>query len=186
MRDAPRNDRFDGVVLAHLDAAHNLARWMTGDAAAAEDVVQEAALRALRFLDDDAGEYPRAWFMAIVRNGCIDWLRDRRRRGHNETPYDEDLHTEEKEAPGAFVGNAPENPEAQAIRAADARWVRACIEQLPANFREVIVLREPEEMSYKEISAIVAVPIGTVMSRLARGRDLLLQAMAPTRKRAEG
>jgi RNA polymerase sigma-70 factor (ECF subfamily) len=173
MTPADRDHRFETTVLAHLDAAYNLARWMTGDAAGAEDVVQEAALRALRFLGTQSGANPRAWFMAIVRNACVDRLREEGRRGRSETPFDEDAHS---------AGAADDNPETDAIRASDAQWVRACIAQLPPDFREVVVLRELEQLSYKEISAIVDVPIGTVMSRLARGRDLLMAAMTRARQ----
>ena len=175
--------RFERAVLVHLDAAHNLARWMTGDAHAAQDVVQEAALRALRFLDQQSGDSPRAWFLAIVRNASLDALQDRRRRTRDETPFDEELHP--ADGPTG-LSCAPENPETLAIRAADAHWVRKCIERLPVDYREVVVLRELEQLSYKEISAIVAVPIGTVMSRLARGRDLLAQSMTNARPKREG
>ncbi|MGH8616322.1 MAG: sigma-70 family RNA polymerase sigma factor [Burkholderiales bacterium] len=177
MTQIDHDHRFETTVLAHLDAAYNLARWMTGDAASAQDVVQEAALRALRFLDAQSGANPRAWFMAIVRNACVDRLREDGRRGRSETPFDEETHSENA---------AADDPEAQAMRASDARWVRACIARLPPDFREVVVLRELEQMSYKEISAIVDVPIGTVMSRLARGRDLLMAAMTSARLRQGG
>ena len=176
----PDPDYFEQTVLRHLDAAYNLARWLTGDAVVAEDAVQEASLRALRAFDSLSGPNPKAWFMAVVRNVCIDWLRGGKRRDR-EQAYDEELH-------GGITHDAresPESPEVLAIRASDAQQVHAAIAALPLEFREAIVLRELEEMSYKEISAIVNVPIGTVMSRISRGRDLLAVALRGAARRAE-
>jgi RNA polymerase sigma-70 factor (ECF subfamily) len=170
--DASKLSRFEAVVLVHLDAAYNLARWLTRDAAGADDAVQEACLRAFRFFDTLQGPSPKAWLMAIVRNACLDWLKDQRVRGAHES-YDEDLHTD----------HATESTENAAARASDARWVQQSIAALPREQREVIVLRELEELSYKEISAIVGVPIGTVMSRLSRGRELLQQRLTQARER---
>ena len=153
--------RFQREVLAHLDAAYNLARWLTGEDATAEDAVQEACLRAFRFFESQRGESPKAWFMTIVRNASLDSLRSSSRSAHEE--YDDEIH-------GA---SALDGPEIAVARERDARSVRACIAGLPREYREVIVLRELEGFAYKEISAIVGVPIGTVMSRLARARDLL-------------
>ena len=172
----PNTDYFEHTVLVHLDAAYNLARWLTGDAVVAEDVVQEAAMRALRAFDTLAGPNPKAWFMAVVRNASIDWLRGGKQRDM-EQEYDEDLH-------GGFGPGAAESPETLAMRAANARSVRSAIAALPLEFREVIVLRELEELSYKEISAIVNVPIGTVMSRISRGRDLLAADLRGDARRA--
>ena len=171
MSDNGKLPRFEAVVLVHLDAAYNLARWLTPDATGAEDAVQNACLRAFRFFDKLQGPSPKAWFMAIVRNACLDWLKDRRAAGAEE-PYDDELHT----------AGATESLEATVARDADARWVREGIAALPREYREVLVLREMEELSYKEISAIVEVPIGTVMSRLSRGRDLLQQRLTQSRR----
>jgi RNA polymerase sigma-70 factor (ECF subfamily) len=165
--------RFERTVLAHLDAAYNLARWLVGEDAGAEDAVQDASLKALRFFDDCEGTATRAWFMAIVRNACYDWMRERRPRALEEE-FDEDLH-------GAAL--SAESPEAIVLRESDARWVRAGIAALPVEFREVVVLRELEGLSYKEIGAIVKIPIGTVMSRLARGRDLLARTLVAQSQR---
>ena len=167
MVDTANRARFESAVLAHLDAAYNLARWLTRDAAAADDAVQEACLRAFRFFDRQNGPSAKAWFIAIVRNTCLDLMKDRNRYAQHDS-YDDEIHglATERDAPDAAAG-----------RSADAIHVRACIAALPPEYREVIVLRELEEMSYKEISAIVDVPIGTVMSRLSRGRDLLQQKM---------
>jgi RNA polymerase sigma-70 factor (ECF subfamily) len=163
MKSESRLSRFERTVLVHLDAAYSLARWLVGEDAGAEDVVQDASLKALRFFDDCQGTATRAWFMAIVRNASYDLLRERRPRALEEE-FDDELH-------GAEAG--PESPEASVARDSDARWVREAIARLPVEYREVVVLRELEELSYKEISAIVKIPIGTVMSRLSRGRDLL-------------
>ena len=168
MRDPAKLGHFETTVLVHLDAAFNLARWMIGDDAGAEDAVQDACLRAQRFFSSMSGPSPKAWFMAVVRNTCVDVLSDRKRR-QIEDAYDEELHGRH--------GDAGESPEGAALRQSDARWVRDAIASLPLDYREAIVLRELEELSYKEISAIVKVPIGTVMSRLARGRDLLAQRL---------
>jgi RNA polymerase sigma factor (sigma-70 family) len=164
--------RFEAVVLVHLDAAYNLARWLTRDTAGADDAVQDACLRAFRFFDSLQGPSPKAWFMAVVRNASLDWLKDQRLRGMDDA-YDEEIHT----------SGAAESTENTVARDADARWVHAAIAALPSEYREVLVLRELEELSYKEISAIVDVPIGTVMSRLSRGRDLLQQRLTESRER---
>lgn len=176
MRDAATLARFEATVLVHLDAAYNLARWLTRDECGAEDAVQEACLRAFRFFDSQQGLSPKAWFMAVVRNAALDWLRDQRRRALEDEYDDDDV------AHGSDTA-ASEPPELAAERAADARGLRECIAALPREYREVVVLRELEELSYKEISAIVDVPIGTVMSRLARGRDLLQRKLLESRRR---
>ncbi len=168
MHDPAKRARFESTVLAHLDAAYNLARWLTRDTSAADDAVQEASLRAFRFFDSQSGPSAKAWFMAVVRNTCFDLLKERNRYDLHES-FDDEIH--------GLPAAERDGPDAAAGRNADAERVRACIAGLPAEFREVIVLRELEEMSYKEISAIVDVPIGTVMSRLSRGRDLLQQKM---------
>lgn len=154
--------RFERLVLPHLDAAYNLARWITRNDHDAQDVVQEAVLRAYRFLDGLRGE-AKPWLLAIVRNSCLTWLQVN--RPADLAGFDDRI----VEAP------APEDegPETQAMRAFDRRMLNEAIAALPAQFREVLVLRELEDMSYKEIARIADVPIGTVMSRLARARRLL-------------
>jgi RNA polymerase sigma-70 factor (ECF subfamily) len=174
LRDAGKRDRFEEAVLCHLDAAYNLARWLTREEAGAEDALQEACLRAFRFFDSQHGSSPKAWFMAIVRNSCLDWLKEHRQRAAEEE-YDDDVH-------GGTTGGS-EQPEAAAARTADTRWLHECMAALPREYREVLVLRELEEFSYKEISAIVGVPMGTVMSRISRGRDLLQQRLLEARRR---
>jgi RNA polymerase sigma factor (sigma-70 family) len=171
--------RFEAMVLIHLDAAYNLARWLTRDPSGADDAVQEAYLRAFRFFDDLNGPNPKAWLLTIVRNACLDWLKDQRLPGTAED-FDEELHSASAVAALSIVS---ESPEATASRASDARWLRAGIATLPREYREVLVLRELEELSYKEISAIVGVPIGTVMSRLSRSRDLLQLRLTDSRSK---
>jgi RNA polymerase sigma-70 factor (ECF subfamily) len=170
MQDPSSRRHFDDEVLVHLDAAYNLARWLLDDDAAAEDAVQTGCLRALRSFGSMTGPNPKAWFMAIVRNCCMDLLRERKTSHFAPDEYDDETH-------GHSDGVAHESPEEAAIRAAEVRWVRASIAALPLEFREVIVLRELEGLAYKEISAIVRVPIGTVMSRLSRGRERLARLL---------
>ena len=158
-------DRFHACVLPYLDAAHNLARYLLRDAHEAEDAVQDAFLRAIRHFDGFRGADGRAWLLAIVRNTCLTRLRGRRSGGES-VEFDEEVHTVEGSTPGS---------EADLARMA----VREGLERLPVEFREVLVLRELEGLSYKEIAQVSGVPIGTVMSRLARGRKHLLLALQP-------
>ena len=159
---------FEETVLPHLDAAFNYARWLTRQDDDAEDVVQDACVRAMRFFsslrDDDA----RSWLFAIVRNTWYSRVsrREANRRPPSATPHDP-------------VDSAPD-PEARLLQQQTVARVRAALEQLPFEFREVLVLREIEGMSYKEIAAVVQVPIGTVMSRLARARDRLSTVLKPS------
>jgi RNA polymerase sigma factor (sigma-70 family) len=152
---------FEEVFLPHLNAAYNLARWLTRDASDADDVVQEAYLRAFRFFDGFHGGDSRAWLLKIVRNTCFTWLKKNRPR---ELVYDleEDRHE-------AVTGN----PEAQLLEDSSRKELHKLLEELPAAFREIVVLRDLEGLSYKEISSITEIPLGTVMSRLARARKQL-------------
>ena len=159
--------RFEQVVLPHLGAAYNLARWLTGNNHDAEDVVQESYLRALKFFGGFRGENSRPWLLTIVRNTCFTWLRQN--RFSEFTELDEQIHGRERE---------PRNPESMLLAAAQSEMVRKAIEELPPEFREVIILREMEELSYKEISAIASIPVGTVMSRLARARSRLQELLS--------
>jgi RNA polymerase sigma factor (sigma-70 family) len=163
-----RVGRFEQVILPHLDAAYNLSRWLTRSDNDAEDVTQEAFLRALRFFGTFQGENGRAWLLAIVRNTCNTWLG--RNRPHELTlaqPFDETVHS----------GSDELNPEVLALRHADREFVQQAIEELPLEYREAIVLRELEGFSYKEIAQVSDVPVGTVMSRLARARKQLEQRL---------
>lgn len=157
---------FEVFVVPHMSAAYNLARWLTRNEHDAEDVVQEAYLRAYRFFDSVRGTDYRAWLLTVVRNTCYTWLQQNRRPS---AALEEGL---------AEAENAQSNPEAILMRNVDTQLLRQAIEELPLEFREVIFLRELEGMSYKEISAIICVPLGTVMSRLARARDRLQKALS--------
>lgn len=160
MKNAAQLARMERALVPHLDAAYNLARWLTGSGPDAEDAVQEACVRALSYFDGFRGEDGRSWLLAIVRNTCYDRLRKNR-------PALELVETAD-DAPG---------PEELQLRAADREMVRGCLEGLPPEYREVLVLRELEEMSYREIAQVTGVPIGTVMSRLSRGRAALKSAL---------
>jgi RNA polymerase sigma factor (sigma-70 family) len=160
--------RFEEMVLPHLGAAYNLARWITGNDHDAEDVVQESYLRALKFFGGFRGENSRPWLLTIVRNTCFTWLRHNRFSELN-TELDEEIHGRERE---------PENPESILLAAAQSEIVRKAIEELPPEFRDVIILREMEDLSYKEIADIASIPVGTVMSRLARARSRLHELLS--------
>ena len=159
---------FEKAVLPHLDAAYNLARWLTRNDADAEDVVQEAYLRAFKFFGGFHGEDGRAWLLGIVRNTSYTWMQQNRSAQLN-TPLDDELHE---------VKSDDLNPEALLLQKADAQMLRQAVEELPIEFREVLVLRELDEMSYKQIAAVADLPLGTVMSRLARARQRLQQILA--------
>jgi RNA polymerase sigma-70 factor (ECF subfamily) len=167
LRDVDRVARFEQAVLPHLDAAYNLARWLTRDGHDAEDVVQEAYLRALQFFDGFHGTDGRAWLLRIVRNTCYTWLQ--RNRGHKLATFDEEVH-------GAAAED--ERPETPLLRQEEQQRVRRALEALPVEFREVLVLRELEGLSYKQIADVADLPVGTVMSRLARGRERLQQLLS--------
>jgi RNA polymerase sigma factor (sigma-70 family) len=162
--------RFEEVVLPHLDAAFNYARWLTRNEADAEDVVQDAYVRALRFFSSLRGDNARAWLLTIVRNTWYGRFPPRN-SAHEMRVLDE-------------MSNDPPaeslDPEGLLLQRQTVDEVRAALEQLPVEFREVIVLRELEGLSYKEIAAVAGIPIGTVMSRLARGRERLLTILKST------
>ena len=165
-------ERFEAVVLPHLDAAYTLARYLTRDADDAQDIVQEASLRAFRYFAGFRGTEPgegRAWLLAIVRNTARTW-RERNRHHAQATAFDEELHSE---------GVAEDHPEAAVVRKSEGDALREAIDRLPTEFREVIVLRELEGLSYKEISDVAGIPVGTVMSRLSRARRRLEEALCP-------
>jgi RNA polymerase sigma-70 factor (ECF subfamily) len=166
----PRQTQFESAILPHLDAAYSLARFLVRNDQDAEDVVQEASLRAFRFFEGFRGQNSRAWFLQIVRNTAFTTLK--RASGHvTDVLFDEELHT-------------PENPDtvvaSRLDQAYDRETVRAAIEELAPEFREVIILRELEEYSYKEIADIASIPVGTVMSRLARARAQLAEILSKT------
>jgi len=160
---------FDQAVLPHLDAAYNLAWWLTRNNQDAEDVTQEACLRAFKYWKGFSGRDSRSWLLAIVRNTFYSWLRQR---------SDQPVLTEDGEMDDT-AGSSPD-PESALIRNIDRNMLRAALEDLAVEFREAIVLREMEGLSYKEIADIAGIPIGTVMSRLARARKQLQIYLAKT------
>lgn len=173
MNGQTNSRRFDDLALPHLDAAFNLARWLTRNDHDAQDIVQEAYLRAFRAFAGFRGDSARPWLLAIVRNTSYTWLKQHR-RAEVEVPYDDDVHGGDAAGDGSWPREVGANPEAILARADDTRMLNEALEQLPVGYREVVVLRDIEELSYKEIAQVAGLPIGTVMSRLARGRRLLL------------
>ncbi|MES2151937.1 MAG: sigma-70 family RNA polymerase sigma factor [Pseudomonadota bacterium] len=163
LNDDNRTRQFEAAALPHLDAAYNLARWLTRNDQDAQDLVQMAFVRAFRFFDGFHGGDARAWLLTIVRNTYFSALRDRRRED-GDVGFDEALHSDT---------SLPNNP-ATLFETRDAgRVVHQALDRLPRVFREIVMLKEIEDLSYKEIAEVVGIPIGTVMSRLARGRKLL-------------
>lgn len=166
-----KRERFEHLILPHLDAAYTLAFWLTRNEEQAREAVQEAFLRALRFFGSFRGEDGRPWLLKIVRNACFELL-EREQTSVAAGEFDEEAVPAEMAAPGAVLV-FPVNPETAAIKRAGRELVHDCLRTLPHDYRETVILRELHGCSYKEIATICAVPIGTVMSRLARGRRLL-------------
>jgi RNA polymerase sigma factor (sigma-70 family) len=173
-----QNPSFEAVVLPHLDAAHNLARWLVRDAAAAEDVLQEAMVRALTYYPSFRGINPRGWLLQIVRNAA-----------YNSMKLNRGIELVRIAGAGDDDGDAvidlpssDDDPETSLIKSRDQSCVRQLIATLPVELRETLVLRELEELSYKEIAEVTQIPIGTVMSRLWRARRLLVQAAGEYRR----
>lgn len=160
-------ENFETDVLPHLDAAYNLARWLTRNGQDAEDVVQEACLRAFRFFGGFRGGDVRAWLLKIVRNAYYTRLQQNRRQ-EPTTAFDEEIHSGEA---------ASLSPETLMLQDADGQLLRHALEELPVNFREVLVLRELEGLSYKEIADVADIPLGSVMSSLSRARERLRESL---------
>src|SRR5258708_10061536 len=172
-----RQARFESGVMPHLDAAYNLARWLTRNDHDAEDVVQEAFMRALRYFDAMKGSDARPWLLGIVRNTCYTWLE--KNRPAEIVPLDD---SDGAVDPPAAVNTI--TPEVILLQTANRKLVNQALEELPVGYREVIVMREIEDMSYKEISAVAGIPMGTVMLRLSRGRELLKASIESRMRRA--
>jgi RNA polymerase sigma-70 factor (ECF subfamily) len=170
-----RLKRFNEVAVPQLDAAHNLARWLTRNDHDAEDVVQEAYLRAYRFFDGYRGGDARAWILKIVRHTAYSWLQKNR-------PSEIVVERDEESAADrlAAIPDTGDDPEMQLLRRRDVALINRALAALPPLYREILVLREIEDLSYREIADILALPIGTVMSRLARARLRLQQACLST------
>jgi RNA polymerase sigma-70 factor, ECF subfamily len=168
-----RTRSFELLAMPHLDAAFNLARWLTGNTADAEDVVQDAYLRAFRYLDAFRGGNFRVWLLTIVRNSFLDWLKDNRpgRQLFQSAPADMD-----------WADPTP-SAESMLLDRVDSETLNTLMAQLPAEYREVLILREIEDLSYKEIAEVTAIPPGTVMSRLSRARLALRKAWADNEKK---
>jgi RNA polymerase sigma-70 factor, ECF subfamily len=159
--------RFQQTILPHLDAAYNLARWLTRNEQDAEDMVQEAYLRAFKFFNAFRGVDGRAWLLTIVRNTCYTWLQQN--RAHEiTTTFDEEIHG---------IDSDTLNPATLVLRSDDHEILKQALGELPEEFREVIVLRDLEELSYKQVAEVINAPLGTVMSRLARARGRLKQIL---------
>ena len=169
MNDSERLTRFEDIMLPHMAAAYNLARWLTRQEQDASDVTQEAMVRAFTFFKGYHGGDARSWLLAIVRNTCYTWLR--KNRSHEfTTSFDLELH--DTEDPAA-------NPEGVAVQSASQELLRKALEEIPLEYREILVLRELEGMSYREICGVTELPIGTVMSRLSRARTRLQRILQP-------
>jgi RNA polymerase sigma-70 factor (ECF subfamily) len=166
--EASQRELFEQTIVPHLNAAYNLARWLTRNQHDAEDLVQEAYLRAFRFFDSFHGGDGRAWLLSVVRNTCLTWLSKKTGGASMAVEFNEQIH-----------GDTTASTNAENIMIRDSRIdsLRDCVETLPVEYREIIVLRELEELSYRQISEIAGIPIGTVMSRLSRGRERLLDCM---------
>ncbi len=167
MQATDERGRFEQALLPHLGAAYNLARWLTRDEHDAEDVVQEAYLRALKSFGGFHAADGRAWLLAIVRNACYTWLQKKRLR-QAATTFDEEIHS---------VDAGASTPVTLLLQKENKQAVHQAVEELPVDLREVVVLRELEGLSYKEIAAVADIPMGTVMSRLARARERLQKSL---------
>jgi RNA polymerase sigma factor (sigma-70 family) len=166
------NTRFEAEVLPYLDAAYNLARWLVRDEHVAQDIVQDACLRAFRYFGGFRGDDARPWLLGIVRNCCYSWFALQKRALGHESAVDE------ADAPALDGHDRPETPETLLLQKVERAQVTAAIAQLPLVFREVLVLREIEEMSYEDIAAALGIPKGTVMSRLSRARGQLVKTLS--------
>jgi RNA polymerase sigma factor (sigma-70 family) len=165
--------RFEQIVMPHMDAAYNLARWLVRNPQDAQDIVQESYLRAYKFFPGFQGGDARAWLLKIVRNTSYAFF-EKNRPASQAEEFDEKVHTREP---------TPLDAEAAMVSTAESRMLREALEELPLNFREILILRELEGLSYREVAEVVNVPIGTVMSSLARGRERLREVLLRAREK---
>lgn len=166
--------RFESLALPHLDAAYNLARWLTHNSHDAEDVVHESLVRAMRYMGSFRGDNARPWLLQIVRHTCFSWLKQNR-PAENVALDDAEDSWQQVAAP------AGDEPFTVAMRKAERQQINDAIAALPVAYREVLVLRELEDLAYNDIARIADIPVGTVMSRLARARALMREALMPAR-----
>jgi len=172
MGDDENRRRFVLLAMPHAGAAYNLARWLTKNDQDAQDVVQEAMMRALRYMGKFHGDNARAWLLQIVRHACFSWLKENRPA---ERTFVDDTDDSLENVPGP----ADDEPHTMALRKAERLEINQAIAALPVAYREVLVLRELEDLSYNDIARIADIPLGTVMSRLARARGLMRTALMP-------
>lgn len=172
MDDDEDRRRFELLALPHLDAAYNLARWLTHNDQDAQDVVQESLMRALRYMGKFHGDNARPWLLQIVRHACFSWLKENR-------PVDRMFLDDDDDSLQQIAAPSGDEPQMVALRNSERAEVNQAIAALPVGYREVLVLRELEDLSYNDIARIVDIPLGTVMSRLARARGLMRQALTP-------
>ena len=183
MTASTKEQRFKTMLLPHLDAAFNLARWLARSNQDAEDIVQEAYLRAFKFFDSFHGDDGRSWLLGIVRNTFYTWYQQNKSQALS-SQFEEALHSHQ--ITDTAEQNADNNPEALLIQQDSQRQMYQALKALPVEFREVMVMRELEELSYKQIAGIIGIPIGTVMSRLGRGRKQLAEILASTKRVHDG
>ena len=182
MDPSSRRAHFEREVLPHLDAAYNLARWLLRNEQDAEDVTQDSMLRAYRFFDGFRGTNAKAWLLAIVRNASYSWLA-RKRASASVAGADVSPRADDADADAAATEETPESLLSTKVELAA---LQGSLDELPVEYREVLVLRELEELSYKEISTAADIPLGTVMSRLARARALLQRKLALRLRKENG
>lgn len=178
MMHPTKEKRFQELVIPHLNSAFNLARWLTRNGPDAEDIVQEAYCRAFTFFDSFYGEDGRAWLLTIVRNTFYTWHQQNQTQN---TEFDEQLHGPQGESV-TVDDKTDNNPESILMQKDSQQQLLHALQTLPLAFREVMVLRELEELSYKQIAIIIGIPVGTVMSRLGRGRELLQKTLQQTHR----
>jgi RNA polymerase sigma-70 factor (ECF subfamily) len=172
VRSSGKRKEFERLFMPHLDAAYNLARWLVRHPHDAEDLVQEAYLKAFKSFDTFRGKEPKAWIMAIVRNSCLTWLKRHGNR-HKIVDFNEALDQRNMQISHESYVRQPPKPDAALIAEADKKPVHDALRQLPEPLRTIVILREFEDMSYNQIAEVINTPVGTVMSRLSRARKKL-------------